>query len=161
MIQAAREVVFLEMFGGQDSKIQHMLATACEVCAWLAALPRRMNGTEMCNLEFCNAMQLCYNFCPLGLEQVCKGCSGKFLVEHAMSCKLGGLVSRRHKAVKQEFIHLGKLAFGHSNFIDKHKIIYACGVRAPAGVTVAALRSGISSYLAWVEACSKIAINGL
>ena len=158
-IRAVTEDQLLEKLGG-DVKTKHMLETACEAGAWLTALPRRMNGTEMCDLEFRDALRLRYNFRPLGLETVCDGCGGKFSVDHAMSCKLGGLVSRRHEAVKQEFIHLGKLAFGQSRVTDEPKIFYGRGVRTPAGATAAALRGGGDGGTAGMEARGDIAIDG-
>ncbi len=139
MVQAMAEGGFLESYRGGDIKTKHMLETAFEASAWLMALLQRMNGTKMCNLEFCNALRLHYNFRPLGLETVCNGCGGKFLVNHVMSCKLGGLVLRWHEAVKQEFIHLRKLAFGQLRVIDKPQIPYSRGMQTPVGVTAVAL----------------------
>ncbi len=93
-VRTALETYFLDLYGGFDWKIQHMLRLACDAGAWLTSLSRRMNGTKICILEFMDALQLCYNFHPLKLEMTCNGYSGKFSVDHAMSGKLGGLLSR-------------------------------------------------------------------
>ncbi len=158
---AVAEAAFLEWYGGRDRKSKHMLVTACKAGTWLSALPQRMNGTKMCDLEFCDALRLLYNFHPLCLETVCYGCGGKFLAEHAMSCKLGGLIWRRHEVVKQEFIRLVKLAFGHTHVIDEPKIFSGCGVWAPAGATATKLQGDSRQGLAWIKTWGDIVIDRL
>jgi hypothetical protein len=55
---------------------------------WLACVPKRLNGTEQCD-----------------------GCGHRMSVEHALSCKVGGLVHIHHDNVAQEFGHLCGLAY--------------------------------------------------
>jgi hypothetical protein len=52
-----------------------------------------------------------YNLLPLALPDNCDGCGAKFSVEHALSCKVGGLVHIRHDDVAQEFGFLCGKAF--------------------------------------------------
>ncbi|KAL7460592.1 hypothetical protein ACHAXS_001036 [Conticribra weissflogii] len=78
MFRAIAEEAFLEWYSTRDMKTKHMLAIAYKADDWLMTLPQRLNGTKMCNLEFQNALQLHYNFHPLGLDTVCNVWGGIF-----------------------------------------------------------------------------------
>ena len=83
------------------------------------AIPRIINGTNMSSLEFRDALRIRYGLTPINLASHCNGCGAPFTISHAMCCKIGGLVSRRHEAGKYEWISLCKMAFGPSKIIDE------------------------------------------
>jgi hypothetical protein len=57
-------------------------------------------------LEFRDSLRLRYRLTPTALPTSCDGCTKKFPVEHAMSCKAGGLVLLRHNDVAGEWHRL-------------------------------------------------------
>jgi hypothetical protein len=66
---------------------------------WLACFPSRLHGTELSAEEFRDNLRLRYNLAPLSMPSKCDGCGQKMTVEHALSCKVGGLVHIRHDDV--------------------------------------------------------------
>jgi hypothetical protein len=79
--------------------------------SWLTCTPSWVNGTELSADEFRDNLRLRYNLKPLYIPECCDGCGAKMTVEHALSCKVGGLVHIRHDDVADEFGHLSGLAF--------------------------------------------------
>jgi hypothetical protein len=77
-----------------------------ETGAWLTAMPSTLNGTELAKDEFRDNIRLRFGLPPLSLPTHCDGCDERFTVEHAMSCKKGGLVLLRHKDVAAEWHQL-------------------------------------------------------
>ena len=73
--------------------------------------PNRDNGTVLSADEFRNNARLRYNLAPLDMPQHCDGCGSKMTVEHALSCRVGGLVHIRHDDVADEFRSLCCQAF--------------------------------------------------
>ena len=51
---------------------------------------------------------------PNNLPDICDGCGAKFSLEHAQSCKFGGLVHLRHDEVGQELMYLSAMALRDS-----------------------------------------------
>ena len=84
----------------------------CRNGAWLTVVPSRLNGTDLSANEFRDNIRLRYNFKPLDMPSRCDGCGAKLTVEHAMSCKVGGLVHCRHDTTGDEFRHLAGCALG-------------------------------------------------
>jgi hypothetical protein len=73
---------------------------------WITATPDRLNGTELSSEEFRDSLRLRFGLLPSFLPHRCDGCNERFTVEHAMSCKKGGLVVMRHNDVAAEWHHL-------------------------------------------------------
>ena len=46
----------------------------------------------------------------LNLPEFCDGCGKKFTLDHAMNCKYGGVVHRRHDALKYELMNIAAMA---------------------------------------------------
>jgi hypothetical protein len=90
---------------------KHRLQRACNSGIWLSVLPNRFNGTVLSAEEFRDNLRLRYNLLPLDLPEKCDGCGAGFSVDHALSCKVGGLVHIRHDDVAQEFGFLCGKAF--------------------------------------------------
>jgi hypothetical protein len=89
---------------------------------WLTCFPSRFHGTELSCEEFRDNLRLRYNLNPLSMPSVCDGCGAKMSVEHALSCKVGGLVHIRHDDVADEFGYLCELAFSKGRVTHEPRI---------------------------------------
>ena len=67
--------------------------------SWLTALPISRQGFALSKQEFCDALYIRYGFQLKRLPSNCV-CGATFSVEHAMTCRLGGYVIRRHNDVR-------------------------------------------------------------
>ena len=74
--------------------------------AWLLSVPSPLNGTELSAEEFRDSLRLRFGLVPLGLCDRCDGCGARLTLEHALSCKTGGLALLRHNDVVSEWAHL-------------------------------------------------------
>ena len=79
------------------------LLRATETGGWLTAMPNALNGTELSTDEFRDSLRIRFGLTPLALPATCDGCGCKFLVEHGLSCKKGGLVTLRHNELAAEW----------------------------------------------------------
>ncbi|KAL7502374.1 hypothetical protein ACHAXN_001333, partial [Cyclotella atomus] len=95
---------------------------------WLTCVPSRLHGTELSAEEWRDNARLRYNLNPLSMPSACDGCGAKMTVEHALSCKVGGLVHIRHDDVADEFGHLCELAFSKGR-VTHEPLINACETR--------------------------------
>ena len=93
---------------------------------WLSCIPSRLNGTELSAEEFRDNLRLRYNLKPLFMPEKCDGCGAPMTVEHALSCKVGGLVHICHDDVADEFGHLCALALKPSR-VTHEPVINSCG----------------------------------
>ena len=73
--------------------------------SWLTALPLKEEGYVLNKREFFDAVTLRYRWDVKDLPQNC-ACSKKFSVEHAMICKKGGYIHRRHDRIRDLFADL-------------------------------------------------------
>ena len=87
--------------------------------SWLTATPNWMNGTELLAEEFCDSLRLQYGLPPQHLPPCCDGCDHPITVEHALSCKQGGLVLLHHNEVAVEWSHLCVTTLSHSTVSDE------------------------------------------
>ena len=55
-------------------------------------MPDTLTGTVLSSEEFRDSLRLRYGRRPTALPTRCDGCSKNFSVEHALSCKVDGLV---------------------------------------------------------------------
>jgi hypothetical protein len=74
--------------------------------AWLSVPPSIVNGTELSRREFRDALLMRYGITPPDLPKRCDGCDANFTLQHALSCKKGGLVIFRHNEIRDELTHL-------------------------------------------------------
>jgi hypothetical protein len=65
--------------------------------AWLTVFPIRDMGFNLNKREFCDAVQLRYEWPVANIPSTC-ACGDVFTVDHAMICKRGGFVIQRHKS---------------------------------------------------------------
>jgi hypothetical protein len=92
---------------------------ATETGLWLTISPSFLNGTELSADEFCDGLFLRYGLQPKNLPNKCDGCSQNFSVQHALSCKTGGLVLLRHNEVAREWNTLCAQAWSPSVVQDE------------------------------------------
>jgi hypothetical protein len=74
---------------------------SCEegASSWLTALPISRHGFMLSKQEFCDALYIRYGFQMRRLPASCV-CGAHFSVEHAMTCRVGGYVIRRHNDIR-------------------------------------------------------------
>ena len=82
-------------------------------------MPDALNGTDLSAEEFQDSLRLCYGLQPKSLPDCCNGCTKKFLVDHAMSCKTGGLVLLCHNDLVGEWHRLCAQALMPSQVSDE------------------------------------------
>ena len=87
----------------KDKAKTNRLTHACETGTWLSIMPDGYNGTVLTGDEFQDSLHIRYGLNPKGLQDRCDGCSDKFCVGRALSCKKGGLITMRHDDVKAEW----------------------------------------------------------
>jgi len=100
------EQIFLGRHGKDNPSVARRNRRNCAAGAWLSVFPNRLNGTGLSADEWRDNVRLRYNHSPLDMPTACDGCGAKMTVEHALSCKTGGLVHIRHDDVADEWRHL-------------------------------------------------------
>ena len=73
--------------------------------AWLNSLPLKDEGYRLSKREFFDAIALRYRWMVKRLPTNC-ACSQKFNIDHAMQCKTGGYIHRRHDQLRDLFADL-------------------------------------------------------
>ena len=79
--------------GHATAKEKKRLERISECGAWLTRLPTPFEGNQVTLEEWHDNLSLRYGLRPTYLQQQCDGCGTNFSVEHALSCKLGGLIT--------------------------------------------------------------------
>ncbi len=102
----------------------------CASGVWLTVVPSRLNGTSISADEWHDNVRLRYNHLPLDMPQQCDGCNEQMTVEHALSCKKGGLVHIRHDNVADEWQHLCVTALSFARVEREPRIFSSIGRRA-------------------------------
>ena len=94
-----------------DSKQQRAISRAKDgnISAWLSVLPLARSQFDLLAQEFRDGLALRYRKPLLSLSSVCDGCGAPLSIEHALDCRFGGLVTRRHNEVRDAFGELASL----------------------------------------------------
>ena len=116
--------------------------------ARLTAKPSTLNGTELTCEEFRDSLRIRLGLVPLGLPERCSGCHQRFTVDHALSCKVGGLVRERHEEVSAEWHQLCAHALGNSAVSDE-PTIPTCPTAGIPEYAQANLRGDVGVYGFW------------
>jgi hypothetical protein len=99
---------------GQPSTTR-AIKRACETGLWLSNIPNQINGNSLGCDEFVDAIRLRYQKVPHNLPDKCDGCGSTFNVGHALQCKTGGLIIRRHDELNRELASLTAMALKESS----------------------------------------------
>ena len=108
-----------QLLGGASARTKRRVNRAKRTGVWLTAMPETLNGTDLSAEEFRDSLRLRYGLPPRTLPSKCDGCSQPFSVEHALSCKTGGLVTLRHNDVAYEWHQLCAKALTPSAVTDE------------------------------------------
>ena len=124
---------------------------------WLTIPPNKLDGTLLSKEEWRDNARLRYGWKPMDLCSHCDGCGAGFTVEHALSCKKGGLVCIRHDDARDEAGSLAAMALTKSKVSYEPTIYYGRGVTARQ--PTASRQTG--SNVAGDEARGDVKIHGL
>ena len=119
------EQLFLDGRGRDNPSVARRDKRNCAAGAWLSVFPNRLNGTGLSADEWRDNVRLRYNHSPLDMPAACDGCGAKMTVEHALSCKVGGLVHIRHDDVADEWRYLCGVALSPSR-VEREPRIFTC-----------------------------------
>ena len=94
-----------------DSSQQRTILRAREqhISSWLSVMPVEKSQFDLSAQEFRDGLALRYRKPLLCLPPCCDGCGALFTIEHALDCRIGGLVGRRHNEVRDAFGDLAAL----------------------------------------------------
>jgi hypothetical protein len=120
--QLSNEQLFLDRRGRNNPSVVRQDNQNCAAGAWLSVFPNWLNGTGLSADEWRDNVHLRYNHSPLDMPAACNGCGAKMLVEHALSCKVGGLVHIQHDDVADEWRHMCSTALSPSQVKCKPQI---------------------------------------
>ena len=101
-----REVDYMDDLAKDKPAVKRRLDRSRASGCWLSVEPSRLNGNDLSAEEMRDNLRLRYNLAPVDMPANCDGCGKKMTVEHALQCKVGGLVHMRHDDVADEFRHL-------------------------------------------------------
>ena len=77
--------------------------------AWLTAMPTARNGNLLSAAEWRDGIAFRYGKDPPDLQPRCDGCGEEFDADHALKCRKGGLIIRRHNDVCRELQRLAEM----------------------------------------------------
>jgi hypothetical protein len=128
--------------------------------AWLTVMPDKLNGTVLSAEEFRDSLRLRFGLTPSSLPSQCDGCGQRFTVEHAMTCRKGGMIISRHNDVCAEWGHLCAQALSPSAVSDEPLINSGRDYQAEADATGTEvgpeLRGDIAAHGFWRRGTTAI-----
>ena len=86
---------------------------------WLSTPGTSIGGTILGNQEWEDVIRICSGLLPNNLPSKCAGCHAKFTIGHALSCKFGGHIHRRHDDISYELKSLAAIALGKKSVQTK------------------------------------------
>ena len=72
---------------------QRAIVRGCQTGAFLSAVPSSINGSTLGEMEFQDSIRTRAALASLNLPSHCDGCGDNFTINHAHSCKNGGISS--------------------------------------------------------------------
>lgn len=126
---------FDDLLSTFDTSRQRAILRAKEfnLSSWLAVMPIERDQFDLSAQEFRDGLALRYRKPLLGLPHTCDGCGAPFTVTHALDCRVGGLVCRRHNEVRDAFGDLSSLVWSQ---VKREPIV--CESSDSAGSTLVA-----------------------
>ena len=97
---------------------------AANTGAWLTVLTSTVNGTELGDQEWRDALFLWYGLEPPDLPKYCDRCQAWFSISHALDFKKGVLVTARHNELDDGLADLAGKAFTPSH-VRNDPLIYS------------------------------------
>ena len=99
---------------GQFNPCQQRAILRAKACnsSWLSVVPLAAHQFDLTCQEFHDALALRYKKPLLNLPPYCDGCGAPFSVDHALDCRVGGLVGRRYNEVRDAIGDLASLVWG-------------------------------------------------
>ena len=116
-----RKILFNEklnsIMGSSSSTLQRVISRANEghISAWLTVLPSQKSNFDLSAREFRDALAMGYKKPLLNVPALCDGCGATFNLSHALSCRKGGLIVRRHNEVRNTVGDLSGLVWSPVN----------------------------------------------
>jgi hypothetical protein len=158
--EAADERIFAQLLAAANTSTKRRMLRAKETGTWLTTMPNRLNATELSADEFQDSLWLRLRLAPLGLPDRCDGCSHRFSLGHAMTCKKGGLVLLCHNNVVAEWHHLCAQALSPAAVSDE-PLIYSgrggnAGAAPPGAEPPPELLGNIGVYGFWRRGATAI-----
>jgi hypothetical protein len=104
------EMIALSHRGQENASVACRDQRNCSNGAWLTVIPTTLNYTNLEKNEWRDSARLRNNLAPMGMQSHCDGCGAGMSVEHAMSCKKGGLVNAQHNILRDQWHNLLAIA---------------------------------------------------
>ena len=79
--------------------------------SWLTTAVSSRDGLVLSKAEFMDNVCLRYGQPFKSIPPKCDGCSADFTVQHALSCMKGGLVTQRHKEIRDRVGDMASFAW--------------------------------------------------
>jgi len=90
---------------------QRLLKRATKTGNWLTTMPLTSIQTNLSASEFRDNLHIRYGMTPRDLPEKCDGCSGRFSMYHAFTCRKDGFLIHRHNEIQRELADLAAAAF--------------------------------------------------
>ena len=145
--QLENEHIFLNHWGQNKPSVARWDKRSCAAGAWLSVFPNRLNGNGMSADKWRDNVHLQYNHSPLDMPTACDGCRAKMIVEHALSCKMGGLAISSTNHVVDELRHLCSTTLSPGQVKCKPRIFScaSCQAGVAAGTTTPSSTSPLTA----------------
>eukprot|EP00957_Ditylum_brightwellii_P182314 13889192-Ditylum_brightwellii.AAC.1 len=90
---------------------------------WLTVVPNAVDNSVLGKDKFCNTILLQYKIVPKELPKGCDGCGKCHTLQHALQCKVGGLVTACHNKSRDDLGLTASQAYTPSATCDKPKVL--------------------------------------
>ena len=99
------------LVGNLKGNYTHLILRAKITGAWLSVRGTTVSDTVLSATKFRDFLCARYNVSTLNLQSHCYGCGTVFIVTHALSCIIGGLVIVCHNKTHDKLLLLSQRAF--------------------------------------------------
>ena len=120
--QQCRQDFFAAAYARVIGEFDHLQQCAIQRArdSWLSVLPLQSHHFDLSVQEFWDALALRYRKPLLNLPAFCDDCGSSFSVEHALDCRVGGLVGQCHNEVRDAVCDLATLVWSQ---VQKEPIV--------------------------------------